>query len=246
MTFRGYKEMKVTKIGQVLIVMLALSAGLWCTVSVPAQATTTWYGPTPAAGYASFADSPFSTISFQWFYLENFENGFNVPGVTASAGYRIGVGTNYYSDGYYVDSVEGGTGNSTGHSFFSGDAYSGITFTFDKNILGSLPTHAGVVWTDGNNPIIFTAYDKNNNPLGPLTGNHADGYYTNVGTGDYRFYGVSDPEGISAINIRSTGGAGIEVDHLQYGSVPVPPTALLLGSGLVGLGFLRRKWSLKK
>jgi hypothetical protein len=42
-------------------------------------------------------------------------------------------------------------------------------------------------------------------------------------------------------------GQGILIDNLEFcHPVPVPPTALLLGSGLLGLGLLRRKWSLKK
>ena len=44
----------------------------------------------------------------------------------------------------------------------------------------------------------------------------------------------------------SQGAKYIGLDNVTVSSVPLPPAVLLLGSGLVGLGLLRRKWSLKK
>ena len=68
-------------------------------------------------------------------------------------------------------------------------------------------------------------------------------------TAEDSFFGLIDADGISAIKISNTGG-GIEVDHLQYGQsntnpVPEPSTLLLLGSGLVGLAGMRRRFKAK-
>jgi hypothetical protein len=40
-------------------------------------------------------------------------------------------------------------------------------------------------------------------------------------------------------------GVACEVDNVATGMVPEPCTLLLLGSGLVGLGIYRRKFSMK-
>lgn len=213
-------------------------------------------GPTP---YLSAADSPFTGISFTYFHLENFESGaLMVPGVTPSAGTVIlpsGVTDSVDAD----DGVIDGFGRN-GHSFFS-DGATGIRFTFNASTLGgNLPTHAGIVWTDGTNSIRFEAFDALNNSLGVLIGNHADGNFTGE-TGEDRFYGIINPGGISSILIQSgvapgNGGGGIEVDHLQYGFVPAgvpePTTYLLCGLGMVGAGLAgwrhrsRRKTKKKK
>jgi hypothetical protein len=150
------------------------------------------------------------------------------------------------------DSVDGDDGSIDGSgldgdSFFSASGVTGIRFTFSAATLGSLPTHAGIVWTDGGGTIGFEAFGPGGTSLGTLSGTHADGSVSGT-TAEDRFYGWTDAGGISAILIKNSSG-GIEVDHLQYGiqgvAVPVPPAAWA-GIGLLGLlaaGRLRRRGS---
>lgn len=189
-------------------------------------------GPTP---YLGLGDSPLDLFGGGISYFENFEDGvFNVPGVTASAGVVFGPSS-------VTDSVDEDDGNidgfgSAGHSFHSPDGATGIQFFFHADVLGRLPTQAGIVWTDGAGSITFRAYDGNGNLLGTLTGNHADGSFGGT-TGDDRFYGVIFAGGIGSIFISNSAG-GIEVDHLQF-VVPGPSALALLGLG--GLALRRRR-----
>lgn len=222
---------------------LAATACFTC-ASVPAQAAT-FLGPTP---YLSFADSPFNGGSFSYFHLENMEDGFvNEPGLSQSGGSITGPGG-------ITDSVDADDGvidgsGQNGRSLF-GSGSTGITFTFDAGVLGTLPTHVGVVWTDGAafNQVTFEAWDSANVSLGTLVAdNIGDGSFAS-GTAEDRFFGAKNAGGISKIHIfnsqMSGGGSGIEVDHVQYGAsaVPLPNAVWLFGSGLTGLlGIARRK-----
>jgi hypothetical protein len=186
-------------------------------------------GPTP---YLSSADSPFNPASFSYFHLEDFEDHlFNTPGVSADAG---GVTSVVFGPSVH-DSVDADDGTIDG-SGLNGDGYfapngaGGVMFTFDANVLGSLPTDVGIVWTDGSGTTLFEPFDAQGNPLppiGPLA--LADASF-NGETAEDRFLGVSDPGGISAIQISNTGG-GMEVDHLQYGGGIQAATPTDTGSG---------------
>ena len=112
-------------------------------------ASSDLYGPTP---YLSFADSPFDGLPFISFHLEDFEDGLlNVPGVSASG---TGVVVRPPTWPEWIDSVDADDGwppDGSGSNGYALYADSGITVTFSD----VLPTHAGVVWTDGSNPITF-------------------------------------------------------------------------------------------
>lgn len=194
----------------------------------------------PILPYTSISDSPFNGLSFTYFNLDTFENGAGLsPGVTASAGGPVGPGS-------LVDSVEGpGT---LGVTWFA-NGPTGITFTFDKTVLGNLPTHAGIVWTDGDGPNrTFRAFDQNGVLLGTIV-DPTQKFFSTGGDDDplnYRFFGATNPGGISSIFIANDSG-GIEVDDLQFGflssAVPEPSTWAMMVLGFAGVGFMayRRK-----
>lgn len=184
--------------------------------------------------YLSGADASFASLD--GFVLEDFEDGFNTPGVTASVGSAITPGSSTDS----VDADDGaidGSGN-FGRSFFSGSGTTGITFTFDETILGELPKAAGLVWTDGASTITFQAFDAGGMLLGEAQGNHADNNFGG-GTAEDRFYGVTFEGGIGSIRISNLSG-GIEVDHLQF-AFPIPAPASLALLSVAAFATPRRR-----
>ena len=174
----------------------------------------TFTGPTP---YRSEADSPFvAGITAGTTALEDFETGaLSVMGVMVSGGTVVGPGG-------LTDSVDGDDGvcdasGTNGRSLF-GSGTPGITFTFDAIVLGALPTHAGIVWTDGEGTTLFEAFGPGGSSLGTVGPSAiADGSFVGT-TADDHFFGVDNAGGIESIRISNTSG-GIEVDHLQFGPV---------------------------
>lgn len=201
------------------------------------------------SAYLSAADSPFA--SDPNLVIETFEDGLlNVPGVTASAGWFVPA------PGVFSDSVDGDDGvvdgvTTSGHAFYSANAQTSVTFTFDALLLGALPTRAGLVWTDVGNvfsgaagfgDVTFTARDGNGDIIGetgPVT--LGDGSAFGASAED-RFFGVEHVGGIGSITMAMSNSVDWEVDHLQYVvSVPEPGSiAMLAVGGLLLAGRLAR------
>ena len=171
-----------------------------------------------ATPYLSFQDSPFKNLSLTYFYRDDFEDHLlNTPGVTANTGGATSV---VFGPSAH-DSVDADDGlidgqSAAGDSYYSFNGIGGLKFTFNPSVLGSLPTHVGIVWVDGAGTVSFEVFDRNGVSKG-LRGpyNLADSVFTGT-TAEDRFMGAYDPQGISAIRVLNTSG-GIEIDHLQYG-----------------------------
>ena len=227
-----------TSVSRMAVLVGAVFGGL--AILTPAAAVPVFHGPTP---YLSFADSPFSSPSFSYFHLEDHEDGFfNPTGATANTFSMFAVAPS----GPSVDSVDGDDGvidgsSANGRSLGNG-ATSSWDFEFDDGVLGAFPTHAGVVWTDvgfadtfGVDSVTFEAFDPLGMSLGTI-GPTVLGDGSNAGeTAEDRFFGVTDPGGISRITITMTSSVDWEVDHLQYGFVAVPEPSAFFVVGAVGL-----------
>jgi hypothetical protein len=200
-----------------------------------------------ASPYLSQADSPFQPMlgTAEYFWLEDFEDGLvNTPGLSASEGI-------VYSGNPITDSVDGDDGvldgsGLDGHSFFYPfNENPHLRFEFDSEVLGVLPNHAGLVFTDGclNQLVTFRAWDANGDEIGAISTTLGDADLRGTAADD-RFFGIVHEGGISAIEISLSPFGGMEVDHVQYMYAPLPaPPALALLAGIVAAGSSRRRRS---
>ncbi len=226
--------------------MRIAAAALAAALAAPAGAAT-FFGPTP---YASFSDSPFFTVPGM--SLETFEDGLaNLPGVVFSSAVVLGPAS--LTDSVDADdgAIDGsGTG---GRSIYSANQNT-LAFAFDAGVLGALPTHVGIVWTDvgfvtsgtnGFGDVVFEAFDGANASLGTVTAlNLGDGLFGGQ-TGEDRFFGVRSLAGISRVTLTMPTSLDWEADHLQLSvsPVPEPSTYAMLAAGLLAVVGLSRRRS---
>ena len=187
----------------------------------------------PNTPYLEFEDSPFFGLPFDYFYLEDFEDGLlNVPGVTSNVPRITTPSSTVDSVDFDDGSIDGfGIG---GHSIFTDNLVSFLFFEFDVGVLGTLPTHAGIVWTDivprstsGNEPFAFEAFDPNDESLGVIGPTLLGDEFIEGQTAEDRFFGVIHAGGISKIVLSSTNDSmKWEADHLQYGAFAPPAPAV--------------------
>ena len=183
-----------------------------------------FFGPEP---YFSVEDTPgdffvpgCSTCSV---HLEDFEDAILDPAIQISSGQIIGPN---FSSGipFVTDSVDAddGTIDGTGQSADGGHSWYAIGNTIQISFTASVSA-AGLVWTDGDTRlrnVIFEAFDQNGASLGTIdAGDLSDDSYQGT-TGEDRFFGIrygdGRAQGISSIHLHNIGGAGIEIDHIQY------------------------------
>lgn len=198
--------------------------GICVVMALPANAQNL-IGP---QAYLELADSPFAGMA--GLVVEDYEDGlFNTIGVTVNPGAEI------VAPSAFTDSVDGDDGvvdgdGRDGYSFANANGAIGLTFTFDADELGGLPTAAGLVWTDGGGFTTFRAFDGDGVQIAEFTSAIADGSFAGT-TAEDRFYGITFEGGIGSIAIANSRNA-VESDHLQF-VIPAPSTAVLLGLGLV-------------
>jgi hypothetical protein len=231
-------------------------ATLLFAAAIPALAgPVLFFGPTP---YLSAADIPFG------FYagnspalLETLEDGRLDDSLLGTGGEGVRSTGSALSDSVDADDglIDGTCAGRLGRpcaSWVSHDPATPASATFSFVGTGPLPTAFGLVWTDGDGDITFSATGANGQSLGSFDASGFADRFNGGTTGEDRFFGVQFDGGIRAITITETtprdgGSFFIEVDHIQYGQMPDPavtlpePGSLLLSLlALTGLAVRQR------
>ena len=217
--------------------ILLVSALLLLVTFAPTRGgAATFFEPSP---YLSAADIPAGFYEGNVpAFLDDLEDGQLNGSLSASPGSVIGTA----QFGSLVDSVDADDGTIDGASTTGGGGHSWfgsnvITITFNGAVL---PTAFGVVWTDGNfgSAVTFSAKDGDGNVLGTIMRSGFPDNSISGTTAEDRFFGVQSAGGIKSIFVSNSG--AIEVDHFQYGAMPVavPEPAtwafVLAGIGMMG------------
>jgi hypothetical protein len=194
----------------------------------PFAANATLIGPIP---YRCFADYPSVRAAFSAFPLEDFES--DVLGES-----RIAVMPASWGDGTKIGAAAMESSLATGDTWFASSDAS-ITFTFSTALLGSLPTDAGLLWTDiglanvrsGLDSVLFEAFDASHNLLGVIgPSSLGDGLFAGQ-TAEDRFFGVTSPGGIASIRITSLSSTERDMDQPQQDGAEVLKAMGLAGDG---------------
>jgi len=123
--------------------------GIWALLAVSVLTPCARADLLVPSPYLSFADSPFAGGTYQYFYLDDFEDGaLDTPGVSANGGNAYGAPGDEWRDSvdWDGDHIIDGNGNAGGN--YNANPNLSLEFTFDPAVLGSWPTVAGLVWTD--------------------------------------------------------------------------------------------------
>jgi len=235
--------------------MKSLSASLSVVALLPEPLgiDATLVNPIP---YTSFASNSYAHALFDCFDVEDLEDSSlsasGDPALHGMAPRSAGLPDLVVEDASSI--LESGASGRTW--YFNG--VSSITFTFGAALLGALPTHAGMVWTNlglanvrkGFDSVLFEAFDTMNNSVG-LVGPSAfgDGLFAGQTVED-RFFGITSASGIGSVRISLLNSTQQGLDNLQYDfsrftqsvadSDPAVTLAVLV-VGCAGDGFTRRR-----
>lgn len=169
------------------------------------------------AGVPYTCESPFAGVRFpSYFHLENWEDGaLNTPGATASStqlSSSFGVSL--------IDSIDCDDGATDGTCVDCDALWASgtVEVTFDGTALGGLPTHTGLVWTDGGfgTDVTITAFDASDQLVDTQTVSGIGDDSISGTVAEDRFFGIVHMAGIRRIVVVNNSG-GVEIDHLQYG-----------------------------